>query len=62
MFSENQLKALSYNLDDSRVKTIDKAGVSVKDLETYDIINVANTIFNYIWFYLTDEIFNHFRI
>jgi len=51
MFSENQLKALSYNLDDSRVKTIDKAGMSFKYLETYDVINVANTIFNYMWDY-----------
>jgi len=51
MFSENQLKALSHNLDDSRVKTIDKAGMSFKYLETYDIINVANTIFNYMWDY-----------
>lgn len=51
MFSENQVKALSYNLDDSRVKTIDKAGMSFKYLETYDIINVANTIFNYMWNY-----------
>ena len=51
MFSENQLKALSYNLDDSRVKTIDKANMSFKYLETYDIINVANTIFNYMWDY-----------
>ncbi len=51
MFSENQTKALSYNLDDSRIKTIDKAGMSFKYLETYDIINVANTIFNYMWNY-----------
>ena len=51
MFSENQVKALSYNLDDSRVKTIDKAGMSFKYLETYDCINVANTIFNYMWDY-----------
>jgi len=51
MFSENQLKALSYNLDESRVKTIDKAGMSFKYLETYDVINVANTIFNYMWDY-----------
>ena len=51
MFSENQLKALSYNLDDSRVKTIEKAGMSFKYLETYDIINVANNIFNYMWDY-----------
>ncbi len=51
MFSENQLKALSYNLDESRVKTIEKAGMSFKYLETYDVINVANTIFNYMWDY-----------
>ncbi len=51
MFSENQVKALGYNLDESRVKTIDKAGMSFKYLETYDIINVANTIFNYMWDY-----------
>ena len=51
MFSENQVKALSYNLEESRIKTIDKAGMSFKYLETYDIINVANTIFNYMWDY-----------
>lgn len=51
MFSENQLKALSYNLEESRVKSIDKAGMSFKYLETYDVINVANTIFNYMWDY-----------
>jgi len=51
MFSENQVKSLSYNLEESRVKTIDKAGMSFKYLETYDIINVANTIFNYMWDY-----------
>jgi len=51
MFSENQVKALGYNLDESRVKTIDKAGMSFKYLETYDVINVANTIFNYMWDY-----------
>ena len=51
MFSENQVKALSYNLDESRVKSRDKAGMSFKYLETYDVINVANTIFNYMWDY-----------
>ena len=51
MFSENQLKALSYNLDESRVKSIEKAGMQFKYLETYDVINVANTIFNYMWDY-----------
>lgn len=51
MFSENQVKALGYDLDESRIKTIDKAGMSFKYLETYDCINVANTIFNYMWDY-----------
>jgi len=51
MFSEYQVKALSYNLEESRIKTIDKAGMSFKYLETYDVINVANTIFNYMWDY-----------
>lgn len=51
MFSENQIKALSYNLEESRIKTIDKAGMSFKYLETYDVINAANTIFNYMWDY-----------
>jgi DNA repair and recombination protein RAD52 len=51
MFSQEQLKVLSNDLDNSRVKTIDKAGMSFKYLETYDVINVANTIFNYMWDY-----------
>ncbi|QOY51354.1 Rad52/Rad22 family DNA repair protein [Candidatus Sulfurimonas baltica] len=51
MFSENQLKALGYTLDESRIKTIDKAGISFKYIETYDVINVANTIFSYMWDY-----------
>lgn len=51
MFSENQLKALSYNLDESRVKSIDKAGMKFSYLETYDCINVANTLFSYMWDY-----------
>lgn len=56
MFSENQTSALAHNLDDSRVKTIDKAGMSFKYLETYDVINVANTIFNYMWDYTITEL------
>lgn len=51
MFTDKQLKALSYSLESSRVKTIDKAGMSFKYLETYDVINVANIIFNYMWDY-----------
>ena len=38
-------------MEESRIKTIDKAGISFKYLETYDVINVANTIFNYMWDY-----------
>ncbi|QOY51967.1 Rad52/Rad22 family DNA repair protein [Candidatus Sulfurimonas baltica] len=51
MFSENQIKALGYNLEESRVKSIDKAGLSFRYLETFDCINVANTIFNFMWDY-----------
>ncbi len=51
MLSEDQIKELSKSLDDERVKTIDKAGMSFKYLETYDIINEANRIFNYNWNY-----------
>lgn len=51
MFTDKQLKALSYSLESSRVKTIEKAGMSFKYLETYDVINVANIIFNYMWDY-----------
>ena len=51
MFSEKQLQVLSYNLDDSRVKSREKAGLSFSYLETYDVINVANNIFNYAWEY-----------
>lgn len=48
MFSENQLKEFNKSLDANRVKTIDKAGMSFKYLETYDVINEANIIFNYM--------------
>ena len=51
MFNEKQTQVLSYNLDDSRVKSREKAGMSFSYLETYDVINVANNIFNYAWEY-----------
>lgn len=51
MFTDKQLKALSYSLDKSRVKTRDKAGMQFDYLETYDVINVANSIFSYMWDY-----------
>lgn len=51
MFNDKQLQALAFNLDASRVKTINKAGMEFQYLETYDVINVANTIFSYMWDY-----------
>ena len=51
MFNDNQLKELSKNLDEKRVKVRDKAGMSFQYLETYDVINEANRIFNYMWNY-----------
>ena len=51
MFTEKQNQVLSYNLDNSRVKSRDKAGMTFSYLETYDVINVANNIFNYAWEY-----------
>ena len=51
MFNDKQIEALSNMLDEKRIRTIDKAGMSFKYLETYDVINVANTIFNYMWDY-----------
>ena len=51
MFNENQLKELSKNLDKSRIKIRDKSGISLQYLETYDVINEANRIFNHMWSY-----------
>ena len=51
MFNENQLKELSKNLDESRIKIRDKSGISLQYLETYDVINEANRIFNHMWSY-----------
>ena len=51
MFNENQLKELSKNLDKSRIKIRDKSGISLPYLETYDVINEANRIFNHMWSY-----------
>lgn len=49
MFNDKQLKALSYSLDKSRIKTREKAGMQFDYLETFDVINTANSIFNYMW-------------
>lgn len=51
MFNDNQIQQLSKDIDQNRVKTRDKAGISLQYLETYDVINEANRIFNYIWNY-----------
>ena len=51
MFNENQLKELSKNLDKNRIKIREKSGISLQYLETYDVINEANRIFNHMWSY-----------
>ena len=51
MFNENQLKELSKDLDKSRIKIRDKSGISLQYLETFDVINEANRIFNHMWSY-----------
>jgi DNA repair and recombination protein RAD52 len=51
MFSKEQLEVLNSQLDSSRIKTRDKSGISLQYLETYDVINEANRIFNYMWNY-----------
>lgn len=51
MFNDNQIEQLSKDIDQHRVKTRDKAGISLQYLETYDVINEANRVFNYMWNY-----------
>ena len=51
MFNENQLKELSKNLEKSRINIREKSGISLQYLETYDVINEANRIFNHMWSY-----------
>lgn len=51
MFNDNQIQQLSKPIDQHRVKTRDKAGISLQYLETYDVINEANRIFSYMWNY-----------
>lgn len=46
-FNEKQQKLLSYPLDGSRVKTLDKGGRKFSYLPTFDIINTLNLIFGY---------------
>ena len=51
MLSEKQVQVLQHDIDPSRVKSREKAGMTFKYLETYDVINIANRIFNYNWEY-----------
>ncbi len=51
MLTEKQIQVLQHDIDPSRVKSREKAGMSFSYLETYDVINVANRIFNYNWEY-----------
>ena len=51
MLNEKQVQVLQHDIDPSRVKSRDKAGMSFSYLETFDVINVANRIFNYNWEY-----------
>ncbi|MDF1875799.1 DNA repair protein Rad52 [Sulfurimonas sp. SAG-AH-194-I05] len=46
-FNDRQQKLLSYPLDGSRVKTLEKAGRKFSYLPTFDIINTLNLIFGY---------------
>lgn len=51
MLTEKQVQVLQHDIDPSRVRSREKAGMSFSYLETYDVINVANRIFNYNWEY-----------
>lgn len=51
MLTEKQVQVLQHDIDPSRVKSREKAGMSFSYLSTDDVINVANRIFNYAWEY-----------
>lgn len=46
-FNERQQKLLSYPLDGSRVKTLEKAGRKFSYLPTFDIVNTLNLVFGF---------------
>ena len=46
-FNDRQQKLLSYPLDGSRVKTLDKGGRKYSYLPTFDIINTLNLVFGF---------------
>lgn len=47
MFNEQQIKALSYELDSSRIKERSKGNITLSYLEGFDIIETANKIFGF---------------
>ena len=47
MFNDKQLQVLSYELDNSRIKSRTKGNIELSYLEGFDIIDTANKIFGY---------------
>ena len=47
MFNEKQIKILQEELDNSRIKTREKAGIKLSYLEGFDVIEAANNIFGF---------------
>jgi len=47
MFTDKQIKALSYEVDKSRVKSRQKGNITLSYLEGFDIIDTANRIFGF---------------
>nr|WP_315015135.1 Rad52/Rad22 family DNA repair protein [uncultured Campylobacter sp.] len=47
MFNEKQIKILQEELDSSRIKTREKAGIKLSYLEGFDVIEAANNIFGF---------------
>ena len=47
MFNDKQQQVLSYELDNSRIKSRSKGNISLSYLEGFDIIETANKIFGY---------------
>ena len=47
MFNDKQIKALTYALDSSRIKSRSKGNINLSYLEGFDIIETANIIFGF---------------
>ena len=47
MFNEKQIKILQEELDSSRIRTREKAGIKLSYLEGFDVIETANNIFGF---------------